>query len=554
MVMAATQFKKIGIIGAGAIGSNVALLFSSAPTNLEVSLYDKDINLTKSFIAHAPTSNRSHLKGPFKDLTPFAASLEDEASPLPNKGRVVLLCLPYDQVLRVLTELQKDLREGDVVIDASDSYYRDAEARQKIMNKNQVLLLSLGIAGGYQDARRGPSMALSGEDCEAKKKVLGLLQAVSGKDSNGHPCAIDVGEGGTAHFVKMVHDGIEQGMMGVLNEAWEIMFKCLSMKLGEIAEVFGEWVTDGGKMHNNYLLAVGSEVCYKRKSHITQSGSNPTTSTDTSLHEKIDHLSPFLVNSIQDTVTQDVPTTTTSPASTTTAHFLSATLLTHYISAPTIAASHYYRVASSHRAQRLALFQLVGGEVCAAKKQAEYAYKDSPKRKEFLDHTLRHGVYIGFLTAYAQGINVLLKAARVASPRWPKDRVASIVGSWRTGAIIEDDSILDLLLKKSPEEEILQQKNLLPTLPFAAELSDNLHHLKDLVLKGVEWDAHVPALSAALEYIKYCGGKHLPTQFMQAQIDYFGARGFDLKKEAASEEQDRKGIKGGGHHFEWEKA
>jgi 6-phosphogluconate dehydrogenase len=104
-------------------------------------------------------------------------------------------------------------------------------------------------------------------------------------------------------------------------------------------------------------------------------------------------------------------------------------------------------------------------------------------------------------------------------------RVARI---WRAGCIIKSDYITDLF-----ERHYVQNPGRHPLCreEIATEVKRCWPSLKQVVLKGVEVDAHVPCLSAALEYLKYSGSTDLPTNFTEAQLDYFGAHGFDLKSE-----------------------
>lgn len=84
----------------------------------------------------------------------------------------------------------------------------------------------------------------------------------------------------------------------------------------------------------------------------------------------------------------------------------------------------------------------------------------------------------------------------------------------------------------------------------AAELRKQYPALKEVILKATEWDAYVPGLSASLEYMKYIGGKRLPTQFMEAEMDFFGWHSYDV----VGSEGDPGQVKQGKHHYEWRPA
>ncbi|KAF8463098.1 6-phosphogluconate dehydrogenase C-terminal domain-like protein [Kalaharituber pfeilii] len=520
------QRSVIGIIGTGAIGSNIALLLASPPASLHISLWDKDVSTVLDIIKDVPEDLSGQVHGPFTDLYEFISSLADANSP--TGGALILLSLPHGSVVdAVLSDMNRHLKKRDVILDTGNEWYLDTERRQKELARLGVTLCSLEVSGGYQSARRGPSLHLSGDNPEVKKEVLKLLELVAAKDENGKPCVKDLGPGGVGHYVKMVHNGIEQGMLGVINEVWEIMFKCLSMTLDEIGDVFGKWTRDGGEMKNNYLLTIGSEICHTKRS---------TAAVNTSDPPEDDGMSPFLLNTIQDKVVQD------ADSSEGTGIWTVSESAHKHVSAPTISCAHFYRIASADRAQRLAFADLIGGEVATAKKQKV----TQADKSEFIETTIRRGMYAGFLASFAQGINLLLRASHVHG--WNLS-ILKCIEVWRAGTIIRDDTILDLLSSiYTPNESSAHPQNVLLNPSYGAQVKAHIPQLKRLVLKGIEWDAHVPALSASLEYYKFCGGKHLPTQFMEAQLDYFGKHNFELKSEGLRE------VKKGVHHYEWKPA
>ena len=102
----------------------------------------------------------------------------------------------------------------------------------------------MGVSGGYQAARRGPSMCLGGVD-KALDLVLPLLEKVAAKDGEGNACVGRAGTGGSGHHIKMIHNGIEHGMMSALAEAWQIMNVCLGMTYDEIGDELARWNAEG---------------------------------------------------------------------------------------------------------------------------------------------------------------------------------------------------------------------------------------------------------------------------------------------------------------------
>lgn len=103
----------------------------------------------------------------------------------------------------------------------------------------------MGVSGGYQSARHGPSLSPSANEDEALAKVMPILAKVAAKDSRGRPCVRRIGPGGAGHYVKMVHNGIEQAMMSVLCEAWGILHFQKGLDFDEIGSVFEKWNLEG---------------------------------------------------------------------------------------------------------------------------------------------------------------------------------------------------------------------------------------------------------------------------------------------------------------------
>lgn len=95
------------------------------------------------------------------------------------------------------------------------------------------------MSGGYRSARHRPSISPGGS-LEALGQVMPFLQKVAAKDKQGRPCVKKLGPGGCGHYVKMVHNGIEQGVMSTLCEVWFIMNECLAMEYEEIGTTRAE--------------------------------------------------------------------------------------------------------------------------------------------------------------------------------------------------------------------------------------------------------------------------------------------------------------------------
>lgn len=137
------------------------------------------------------------------------------------------------------------LTSNDIILDCGNEHYANTERRQAKCKDTGIHYLGVGISGGHQAARAGPSMCPGG-DKEALNTVMPLLEQIAAKDKEGKPCVGMVGRGGAGHYVKMVHNGIEHGMMSAISEAWGIM-RAMGMEYEEIGDVFGKW-NEGGEL------------------------------------------------------------------------------------------------------------------------------------------------------------------------------------------------------------------------------------------------------------------------------------------------------------------
>ncbi|KAH0613693.1 uncharacterized protein H6S33_005579 [Morchella sextelata] len=499
--MSKTTFSKIGIVGAGSMGSNMALLF--ADHDFHVSIFDVNSSNIDDALPHLKKQKNSQKISGYKDYDKFVSSLGGN-----NEPRLFLFSIthgsPADEVLK---SLSPHLKKGDIILDGGNEWYLNSERRQREIKEKGVGYICMGVSGGYQSARRGPSISPGGDE-DVLEKVMPVLEKVAAQ-WKGKPCVTSIGPGGSGHYVKMVHNGIEQGMLGVLNEAWELLFKCLSTDLDELAKIFEGW-NEAGELKNTFLVRIGAEICARKK---------PTGTG-------------HLLNDIQDKVVQDADNSEGTGVWT-----VQEAALRH-VSAPTITSAHFYRIASAARGERLQFFDMIGSAAAAKKQHLE----KNEERAEFIED-LREAVYCAFLASYCQGMNLIARASK--DEGWGV-KLKECIRIWRAGCIIESEHIADLLEGVFEKDKGIM--NVLLAEKIASEIQRTMPALKKVVMRATEWDAHIPSMSASLEYFKYCAGKHLPAMFMEAQLDYFGAHSYDLKSEGAGE------VKKGTHHTEWQPA
>lgn len=510
------QISRIGIVGAGSMGTMMSLGFCE--NGVDVSLWDiSEQNVDQ---AREMAEQTSGLKGRidhFKDIHEFTKSLAGQ----PRKILVFSIThgWPADSVL---DKIGDDLKEGDIILDGGNEHYRNTERRQRELESEGVRWIGMGVSGGYQSARRGPSLSPGG-DKEAVEFVLPLLEKFSAKSpKDGKPCVQYIGPRGAGHFVKMVHNGIENGMLSTVCEAWSFLHHSLDLPYDRIAQIFKEW-NSRGELKNTYLIQIGAEICERKK---TREGDE---------HGEGRGESGYVLDDVLDKVVQD------DDDSEGTGYWTVMEAADRHVSAPTIAAAHFFRVASGNRAQRLKV-----AEKLSIPKPQKVAFADEEILMETLE-TLRKAVYAAFLCSFCQGLELIARASK--DEGWDIN-LGRCIQIWRAGCIIQQDHIMDMLepVLLNAQEPIMNIKLI---DEVSAELKRNYAALKEIALEGIKWDAYVPSLSASLEYLKYVGGGMLATQFMEAQMDFFGAHAYDRPHVRG---EDPGETSKGAHHYEWRPA
>ncbi|KAH0844728.1 6-phosphogluconate dehydrogenase (decarboxylating) [Fonsecaea monophora] len=497
------EFEKLGMIGVGSMGGMMSLLY--AEHGVEVHYYDPNEENVKQLQEHAEAIQARDRIVHQKDYKELCESISSPGSP-----KLFVFSIPHGSVGDETVEnLRPYLKAGDIILDCSNEDWRNTERRQKALDHDGIHYIGCGVSGGYQSARHGPSMSPGG-DAETLKKIVPFLERVAAKDKQGRPCTTGIGPAGSGHYVKMVHNGIEQGMMSAIAEVWFILNRCLKMSYEEIADTFESW-NGSEPLRDNFLVAIGADINRTR-----------------------DEEGSFVLANVLDKVVQDVDNSEGTGVWT-----CEETIRLH-VPSPTIVSAHLFRLASADAAKRERVNRAFGGGTS----QPATIQLEVPHEKalpSFIED-LKLSLYAAFLCAFLQGLSII--KAKDREQGWNLDYRA-ILQIWRGGCIIQSDHISDLLDRVLSQSETLNGDDLLAHATVAAELGTCVASLKNVVLKSLAADASIPALSATLEYIKYSSSTELPTQFMEAELDYFGAHSFDLKSEGPG-----RPLKGS-HHYEW---
>jgi len=149
------------------------------------------------------------------------------------------------------------IEEGDIIIDGGNSHYPDSNRRTRYLGEKGFRFVGTGVSGGEEGARYGPSIMPGGTE-EAWPYVKDVLQSISAK-SDGEPCCQWVGDEGSGHYVKMVHNGIEYGDMQLISEAYDIMKRGLGLSNKEMGDVFTKW--NKGVL-DSFLIEITRDIMY----------------------------------------------------------------------------------------------------------------------------------------------------------------------------------------------------------------------------------------------------------------------------------------------------
>lgn len=230
----------------------LSLLFAEH-ANVDVYIHDRSAESMQQTVLKAKAAGLSHRIHPCPDYATLASNF-------PSR-KVFLFSLPHGGPGdAVVDALQPYLTPGDIVIDGSNEDFLVTQRRQTLLQPSGVAYVGMGVSGGFSGARNGPSLMPSGEEW-ALDALMPLLEQIAARDELDRPCVTKVGPGGSGHYVKMVHNGIEHGIMSALCEAWGIMHSCLDMNGHEIADIFDSWNVSGPLVSPHRLLSTSLYAC-----------------------------------------------------------------------------------------------------------------------------------------------------------------------------------------------------------------------------------------------------------------------------------------------------
>ena len=446
---------RIGVTGMGTMGAALAL--NIADNGFDVAVHNRSPERTQAVVDGAGAlAARLH---PSDNLEDFVASLE--------VPRAVLIMVNAGAAVEsVITSLIPLLDRDDLIVDAGNADFNDTRRRADLVESKGLRYLGVGVSGGEEGARFGPSIMVGGTR-EAYASIKDIVEAIAAK-FEGDPCADFLGADGAGHFVKTVHNGIEYADMQLIAEAYGLL-RADGRDMDQMADVFAVW--NAGALQS-YLIEITSEI----------------------LKAKDRETGKPVVDVILDQAGQKG-----------TGRWTVIEALKLGQSATAIESAVAARSWSALRETRAA---------------AEATYPRDASAARISDADMEAALLASRIITYGQGM-ALLDAAST-NFEWSLD-LARVAEIWRAGCIIRSsllDDISAAIRKGLPHGQLI----LAPS--FVTLLEDNVPALRRVVIAAMAEGQSVPALAASLSFFDTIRRARGTTDLIQAQRDFFGRHGF----------------------------
>ncbi|MEI9806703.1 MAG: NADP-dependent phosphogluconate dehydrogenase [Bacteroidota bacterium] len=448
-----------GMIGLGTMGSN--LVMNVADHGFEACGYDRDPVQQKRLLEEAkgkPVTTAATLAG-------FVQALQTP--------RIIMLLVPAGKIVdTVVTDLLSLVQKGDIIIDGGNSHFIDTERRYQLLQNSGVHFIGMGVSGGEEGARFGPSL-MPGGNKESYELIKTIVEAIAAKSDEG-PCVSFIGNTAAGHYTKMVHNGIEYAMMQLISEVYGILKNAGQFTNAELHELFAAW---NNTELQSFLIEITADVFVKKDG-------------DTAID---------LVDMILDKAKQKG-----------TGMWTSKSAMDLNVPIPTIDAAvsmRYISALKDERVKNASLYSLEPGNNAADKKQLATACKNA--------------LHFGFLLSYAQGLQLL----SVASSQYKYDiNVSEVVRVWKGGCIIRSALLKDL--RKAYQQDGALS-NIIGSPVFQPVFAQLRKYAVFIIKTAMDANLPVATLGASLHYFDAYTTGRLPANLIQAQRDYFGAHTYE---------------------------
>ena len=449
-----------GIVGLGVMGRN--LLLNIASHNFAAAGLDLDTEKVNSLQQEA---DANHTIEATTDVKHFVELIQ--------QPRAIMLLVPAGKpVDSAIASLLPHLDKGDIIIDGGNTYFTDTDRRFIELSEKGIHFFGMGISGGEKGARFGPAM-MPGGDQKAYERLRPIFEAIAAK-VDGEPCVEYLGNGSAGNYVKMVHNGIEYGIMQLISEIYDLMKRGYNLDDETIQKTFAEWnQTDDLR---SYLIEITGNIL---KQEDTDGG--------------------LLINKISDWA-----------RSKGTGKWTSQNAMDLQVPVPTIDAAVNMRDMSKTKPERIE----------AATKLVWNANETNVSQNEAIA-SLKSALFFSIVVTYAQGLAQLHTASKEYNYGLNLETVAKI---WRGGCIIRATILEDFRKAYVAKSDL---PNLLLDSGIASKLTENQAGMRAVIQFAVQKGLPVSGLMNSLAYFDAYRSANLPTNLIQAQRDFFGAHTYE---------------------------
>jgi len=449
----------IGLIGLAVMGQNLVLNMNDH--GYRVAVFNRTTSKVDAF-----------LNGAAKDTQVIGThTLEEFCNSLATPRKIMLMVKAGEAVDAFINHLVPYLSPGDIIIDGGNSLFTDTQRRTQALAARNILYLGMGVSGGEEGARHGPSL-MPGGNQQAWNEVREIFKAIAAKVGD-DACCEWIGSGGAGHYVKMVHNGIEYGDMQLICEAYDIMRRGLGMAIEDIQAVFNDWQQG---VLDSYLIEITRDILGVRD----EDGSP-------------------LIDNILDTAGQKG-----------TGKWTGINALDSGIPLTLIGEAVFARYLSALKQQRQTAADLLQGPNTGFDGDRETTI-----------HDIHDALYASKIISYAQGFMMMRQASDDYDWNLNYGNIALV---WRGGCIIRSRFLGNIKQAFTSQPGL---DNLLLDDFFRDAITNAQTGWRKAIQLAVELGIPTPAFSSALAFYDGYRSATLPANLLQAQRDYFGAHTYE---------------------------
>lgn len=404
-----------------------------------------------------------------------------------KQPRKIMLLVPAGKIVdSVIESLLPHIDRGDIIIDGGNSFFTDTDRSEDYLQAKAINFFGAGVSGGAKGARLGPSI-MPGGSKSAYTHIKPIFEAVSAK-YNGEPCVAYLGPKSSGNYVKMVHNGIEYGLMQLTSEIYDLLKKAGDFTNQELHEAYSKW---NESRLQSFLVEITSKIFIQKDDlNLSKLG---------------------LLDQISDKAKQKG-----------TGKWTSQNAMDLGIPVPSIDIAVSMREISALKVERTAA-------------DALYEKPEIEKiDKEELEKMAEEALYFSFIITYAQGLHQLADASKEYGYNLD---IATIAKIWRAGCIIRAGLLADITEAFQAEPNL---PNLLVSPNFVEKVQGTVNSARKLVAHAAKNGIPLPGLTNSLTYFDAYTSERLPLNLIQAQRDFFGSHTY--------ERLDKEGI----FHTDWE--